>query len=106
MSTDAKLGAEAQRAALSKIGTLARFAVIAAALGVIIGSFAYIGGSLTGKDLRPVDFADEFERIAGVHSGFRRNHAKGVGVSGYFEPKKISWRAAQPDLAERGQREF
>ncbi len=85
MSTDAKLGAEAQRAALSKIGTLARFAVIGAVLGVIIGSFAYIGGSLTGKDLRPVDFADEFERIAGVHSGFRRNHAKGVGVSGYFE---------------------
>ena len=22
------------------------------------------------------------------------------------DPKKISWRAAQPDLAERGQREF
>ncbi len=25
---------------------------------------------------------------------------------GFYDPKKISWRAAQPDLAERGEREF
>ena len=85
MSTDAKAPAEALRAAISKVGTLARFAVIGAVLGAIIGSFAYFGGWLTQKDLRPADFADEFERVAGVHSGFRRNHAKGVGVSGFFE---------------------
>src|SRR5215813_14726866 len=84
-STDAKAPAEEQRAAISKVGTLARFAVIGAVLGAIIGSFAYFGGWLTHKDLRPADFADEFERVAGVHAGFRRNHAKGVGVSGFFE---------------------
>src|SRR5215813_2574934 len=84
-STDAKAPAEEQRAAISKVGTLARFAVIGAVLGAIIGSFAYFGGWLTHKDLRPADFADEFERVAGVHAGFRRNHAKGVGVSGFFD---------------------
>ena len=30
-------------------------------------------------------FADRFEEINGFHSGFRRNHAKGIGVSGFFE---------------------
>jgi catalase len=30
-------------------------------------------------------FVDAFERVAGIHSGFRRNHAKGVCVSGFFE---------------------
>jgi len=85
MPTDAKVPAEAQRLALSKVGTLVRFAVIGGVLMAITGPFAYLGGWLTPKDLRPADFADEFERVAGVHSGFRRNHAKGVGVSGFFE---------------------
>jgi catalase len=33
----------------------------------------------------PARFIDRFEQIDGVHSGFRRNHAKGLGVSGFFE---------------------
>ena len=33
----------------------------------------------------PTRFVDGFEEVNGVHSGFRRNHAKGVGVSGFFE---------------------
>ena len=28
---------------------------------------------------------NRFEQLNGKHSGFRRNHAKGVCVSGYFE---------------------
>jgi catalase len=35
--------------------------------------------------LMPARFIDRFEQIDGVHSGFRRNHAKGLGVSGFFE---------------------
>src|SRR5262249_61155210 len=77
--------AEAQRPALSKGGTLAGFAVIGGVLVAIMGSFAYLGGWLAPKDLTPAEFVDEFERVAGVHAGFRRNHAKGVGVSGFFE---------------------
>ena len=48
-------------------------------------TFAYLGGWFTPHDLTPARFTDGFEHVDGVHSGFRRNHAKGVGVSGFFE---------------------
>jgi catalase len=58
-------------------------------IGVVIlcvaGGFLYLGGWFSPNALTPSRFVDAFERAAGVHSGFRRNHAKGVGVSGYFE---------------------
>src|SRR6266478_5306734 len=40
---------------------------------------------LSPDALTPARFIDRFEQIGGVHSGFRRNHAKGLGVSGFFE---------------------
>ncbi len=54
-------------------------------LAGIICLFAYAGGWLTPGVLTPARFADRFEALNGSHSGFRRNHAKGVCVSGYFE---------------------
>jgi catalase len=35
--------------------------------------------------LTPARFADGFEGVDGIYSGFRLNHAKGVCVSGSFE---------------------
>ncbi len=63
---------------------LLRLAAIGAILGVIAGLFAYAGGWFTPHKLTPAAFADRFQQINGIHSGFRRNHAKGVGVSGWF----------------------
>ena len=77
--------AEAARQRLGKAGTLARLALIGVALAAVIGTFAYFGGWFTPNDLTPARFTDAFEYVDGVHSGFRRNHAKGVGVSGFFE---------------------
>ena len=37
------------------------------------------------RALTPARFADGFERVDGIYSGFRLNHAKGVCVSGSFE---------------------
>ena len=51
----------------------------------MVGGFLYLGGWFSPNALTPARFVDAFERTDGVHSGFRRNHAKGVGVSGYFE---------------------
>jgi catalase len=51
----------------------------------VAGVFLYLGGWFSPKALTPARFVDAFERTAGIHPGFRRNHAKGVGVSGYFE---------------------
>jgi catalase len=64
---------------------VARLALIAVFLGAIAGGFAYLGGWLTPRALTPAEFVDGFQRVNGVHAGFRRNHAKGLGVSGFFE---------------------
>jgi catalase len=73
------------RPPLSTASTLARFALIGVALAAVLGTFAYLGGWLTPNALTPGRLTDAFEEVNGVHPGFRRNHAKGVGVSGFFE---------------------
>jgi len=69
----------------SKVSTLPRFALIGIALAAVLGTFAYVGGWFTPNELTPARFVDGFEQVNGVHPGFRRNHAKGLGVSGFFE---------------------
>jgi catalase len=85
MSNVPRVPVEAARQRLSTASTLARLALIGVALAAVIGTFAYFGGWFTPNDLTPARFTDAFEHVDGVHSGFRRNHAKGVGVSGFFE---------------------
>jgi catalase len=84
MSIDLKAPADVAPPHLGKAGTLARLALIGAALAAVVGTFAYLGGWLTPNELTPARFADGFEEVNRVHRGFRRNHAKGVGVSGFF----------------------
>src|SRR5262249_11324258 len=64
------------------LGRLARVGVIVAGVGV---AFAYTGGWLTPRALTPERFIDTFEQVNGPQRGFRRNHAKGVCASGFFE---------------------
>src|SRR6266446_9333608 len=73
------------RPPLSTAGTVARLTLIGIALAGVAGTFAYLGGWLTPNALTPARFTNGFEEVNGVHPGFRRNHAKGVGVSGFFE---------------------
>ncbi len=77
--------AEAVQPRLGTASTLARLALIGVALAAIAGTFGYLGGWFSPNDLTPARFADGFEQVNGVHPGFRRNHARGVGVSGFFE---------------------
>jgi len=76
---------ESARPPLGTAGTLARLTLIGLALVAVSGTFAHLGGWLTPNTLTPARITDAFEHVAGVHPGFRRNHAKGVGVSGFFE---------------------
>ena len=85
MSSIPGAAAGAARQRLGKTSAPARFAVIGVALAAVIGTFAYVGGWLTPNALTPARVTDGFEHVDGVHPGFRRNHAKGVGVSGFFE---------------------
>jgi catalase len=85
VSDDPEATAGAGRPRLGRADALARFALIGAALAAIAGAFAYLGGWFTPHELTPARFTDGFEQVNGVHPGFRRNHAKGLGVSGFFE---------------------
>jgi catalase len=85
MSNNLEAPTDVARPRLSTVSTLARFAVIGIALAAVAGTFAYLGGWLTPNALTPARFTDGFEEVSGVHPGFRRNHAKGVGVTGFFE---------------------
>jgi catalase len=84
MSNDPKAPAEAERQPLGTASTVARFVLIGVALAAVGGTFAYLGGWFSPQELTPARFTDGFEQVNGVHPGFRRNHAKGVGVSGSF----------------------
>src|SRR5271156_898060 len=67
-------------------GTIfARLAAIGVLLAGTAGLFLYAGGWFTPHALTPATMINTFERLNGEHPGFRRNHAKGVCVTGYFE---------------------
>jgi len=72
-------------APLRNPGALGRLVAIGALLAVTTGLFLYAGGWFTPGALTPAAIIGTFERVNGVHPGFRRNHAKGVCVTGYFE---------------------
>src|SRR5580692_7809067 len=76
---------EAKRPRLGNASTLARFALIGVVLAAVAGTFAYLGGWFSPNELTPGRFVDGFEEVNGIHPGFRRNHAKGLGVFGFFE---------------------
>ena len=76
---------ERQLPPLTRVSTFVRFGGIGVVLLSVAAVFLYLGGWFNPEALTPARFADGFERVDGIHSGFRLNHAKGVCVSGSFE---------------------
>jgi len=64
------------------VGIAAVGAFLAADLGAVAYANKWIGA---GTALTPSTFMDGFRAVFGLHPGFRRNHAKGVAVAGYFD---------------------
>ena len=62
-----------------------RLAAIGVLLLGVVGAFFYLRGWFSPHELTQARFVDGFEKVNGVHPGFRRNHAKGVCVTGYFD---------------------
>jgi catalase len=102
MSDYLETPAEAARPPLGRTSTLARLALIGAALAAVAGTFAYLGGWFTPNELTPARFADAFEYVDGVHPGFRRNHAKGLGVAGFFESNRNGVRLSKAAVFRPG----
>ncbi|EPL10589.1 catalase family peroxidase [Pseudomonas sp. CF161] len=80
-----------------------RLAGIALVVVAVAGAFAYVRGTLDPQRLTPKALVDVLEKNNGVHPGFRRNHAKGVCVIGYFEssPEARAYSSAQVFSAAR-----
>src|ERR1700682_5618107 len=74
------------RAALvTSPGALVRLGAIGAVMLSVAGAFAFAGGWLSPSRLTQDRMMAAFRDANGTHAGFRRNHAKGVCVTGWFE---------------------
>jgi catalase len=69
----------------SSAGVLVRLGAIGAVMLSVAGAFAYAGGWLSPVRLTQDRMMAAFQDANGAHAGFRRNHAKGVCVTGWFE---------------------
>src|SRR5712671_4468566 len=67
------------------LGALLRLGGIGAAILSMAATFAYAGGWLSPVRLTQDRMMAAFQEANGFHPGFRRNHAKGVCVTGWFE---------------------
>ncbi len=72
-------------APLSPAAMAVRLAAIGAVTVVIAGALAYTGGYFSPERLTPDRVVDTLEHNNGEHPGFRRNHPKGICVTGYFD---------------------
>jgi catalase len=68
---------------------LLRYVAIVVIVGALASVFAYVGGwfpqAAYGDQPHAQQIVDAFEAMTGPHPGFRRNHAKGICVTGHFE---------------------
>ena len=109
MSVHLKTPAETERRTM--IGLPTRLALIGVALAAVAGTIASFGGWFSPDAPTPAQvidrptaaqLIDRFEQIDGVHSGFRRQHAKGIGVSGFFESNGNGARLSKATVFEKG----
>lgn len=89
-------------AALLESRSLFRLGGIAAGILTIAGSFAWAGGWLDRGWLDQSRIIDRFEAVNGPHAGFRRNHAKGVCLTGWFDSNGAGARYSKAALFEAG----
>ena len=102
LPNDSTASAENHLAPLSKGRDLVRLAGVGVVVLAVAGAFLYLGGWFNPEALTPARLADGFERVGGIHPGFRRNHAKGVGVSGFFESNGQGTRISKAVVFQAG----
>lgn len=62
-----------------------RLGLIAVPVIALAAGLAYVHGWLDPARLTPATFVDTLQASNGLHPGYRRNHAKGVCVTGWFD---------------------
>jgi catalase len=89
-------------AILSQPGALVKLAAIGVFVLGIVGSFAYVAGWFSPHELTPRRFTNGFQAVNGIHPGFRRNHAKGLCINGYFDSNGQGIRLSKVAVFEPG----
>ncbi len=102
MAGNSKGSADERPRALSRASLLARLAAIGIVIASVVAAFAYVGGWFSPHRLTPARFIDTFEKVNGIHPGFRRNHAKGVCVTGFFDSNGDGVRLSKAVVFRRG----
>jgi catalase len=84
------------RSPLTGTATLTRLALIGAVLLLVSGLFIFTGGWLSPARLTQARMMAAFDAANGAHPGFRRNHAKGLCFSGWFDStgEAVAWSKA------------
>ncbi len=89
-----------QASARSIFGSLLLIAIV---IGVCAGAFAYAAGWLSPQRLTPNKLVDAFAPPGGEPLGHRRNHAKGICFTGYFEANGAGSALSSAQVFSRGQ---
>lgn len=74
------------------IRLLGSWALIVAVVGAVALAFGYTGAWLAPHRLTAARLIDQLQANAGIFAGYRRNHAKGVCVAGYFQSNGVAAR--------------
>jgi catalase len=77
---------------------------VAVASAVVVPGFAAAGDPPPAYRPSPDQVIDQFQKNEGVFPGYRRNHAKGVCVSGYFRSSGKAARYSTAQVFAAGQR--
>jgi catalase len=93
---------EKHPAPLTARDVFARLAGIGVLLLGVLGAFLYLGGWFSPQKLTPGRFVDELQRVNGTQTGFRRNHAKGVCVRGFFDSNGHGARLSKAVVFQNG----
>jgi catalase len=83
--SDDQSGETTSKRPLTTAGVVIRLGAIGVAVLCVAGAFTYTGGWLSPRRLTEDRMLAAFTDAEGLHPGFRRNHAKGVCVSGWFD---------------------
>jgi len=68
----------------------ARWTLLGGLALTTVAAFGYVGGWLAPRRLTPQRLVDTLQHNGGLHPGYRRNHAKGVCVAGWFEGNGVA----------------
>jgi len=94
------------RIALTRSSLLLRYAIVAVILVGVVYADALTAGWITWPALEtqplPTQIIDAFEAQTGPHSGFRRNHAKGICVLGHFESTGSGTALSRAGVSKKG----